>query len=206
MSRDDWLDNWFKEQYKQLDGRYGTMKAALEFIRDMQSPLILETGCQRQANDWGAGMSSMVFCDFLKRSENGGTLISVDVNPMIVDFCKTATKEWETFRTIVCSDSVKYLEVLPSSTIINLLYLDSWDYPIIEIADLYGPRKDYLKNYKMLAELGEGEVLSRHGEMIAPSQEHCLKEIQIALPHLELSSVVLIDDDDLSPKLVPFLG
>lgn len=194
MTDTEWITTWFERSYKPLDGRYNTMKRALELVhKRFLGPLILETGCARQANDWGAGLSTVVFSDFLHQA-GMGRLISVDINSRNVSICEGLTAQWAHLRSVVCSDSVAYLEELPASQFIDLLYLDSWDYPIIEICDLYGPRSDFEENLKMLREKGDEWVLEQHGDMIAPSQDHCLLEIKAALPHLTRDSVVLIDD------------
>lgn len=191
----EWITTWFEQTYKPLDGRYDTMKRALEIVHQRTpAPLVIETGCARQADDWGAGLSTVVFSDFLRRCEAGSSLISVDISQRNVAICNALTSAWSDIREVVCMDSAKFLEDLSADTVIDFLYLDSWDYPIIEIGDQYGSRDQFPETLEMLTKLGEEEFLKRHGERVAPSQEHCLKEIKLALPHLTPNSVVLIDD------------
>jgi hypothetical protein len=96
-------------------------------------------------------------------------LHTVDLSERNMAMCKRVTKRYASLISYNVSDSVAYLNAWSSSPrAIDLLYLDSWDYPIS-------------------AEYGEPE----------PSQRHCLYEFEAALPSLTSRSIVLIDDGDL---------
>lgn len=188
-----WIDDNFAPL--QLSGRLDTFKSMLGVLHNrFPAPKILETGCQRQENDWGAGQSSLIFCKFLDKFARQGFLISVDINQANVNTCRRLTADFGSFRQVICSDSVSYINSLPTNTVLDLVYLDSWDYPIIEICDLYGPRSDFDKNYAMLAALPLEEFLRRHGDQVAPSQNHCLAETQSAVNFISDRSIIAFDD------------
>lgn len=86
------------------------------------TPLIVETGCQRQDDDWSAGMSTQVFGYFLKH--NGGHLISVDNDAAHVDFARSRIEGLPV--EVVLSDSRDWLRDY-AGPMIELLYLDSAD-------------------------------------------------------------------------------
>jgi hypothetical protein len=190
------MDTWFQELYKELDGRYPSMKMALELMQDNvgdRDATIVETGCMRLANDWGAGQSTLVFCDYLNRY--GGNLTSVDINMNNVKFCEKATEQYAHLRTMVCEDSVKYLENHPKDNKIDLLYLDSWDYPYFELLDIYGDRHKPASALEKLALMTDDQIAEKHANLILPSQNHCVKELDAGLPLLSEKAVLLIDDN-----------
>lgn len=191
--------SWFDQCYAKhldLDGysssRAPTFKAALSLLLYRNGRTIIETGCQRGEDDWGAGCSTKLLCEFVSRE--GGRLTSIDIDKRNVEFASSNFSS-PPISCIVCSDSVEFLN--SHTTPIDLLYLDSYDYPIVEICDLYGPREEYSSNLTMLDRLGEKEFINRHGDMVLPSQEHCLEEIKASSLCLHSKSIVLIDDSGL---------
>lgn len=173
--------------------RWYTMKAALNIYASYDKlPPIVETGCVRNPDDWGAGMSSVLIGRVAK--EMGYIFHTVDISEANMKVCQELTKEYSTHMAYHVMDSVEYLKGTDRIGGIGFLYLDSYDYPIVEIADMYAPREDYRKTISMLWTLSEEEIVSRHGDMILPSQEHCLKEITAAMPNLDPRAPVLIDD------------
>lgn len=163
---------WFEHKFeRKLDRRYATFKRAFELLMERKhtSCQIVETGCVREKNDYSAGYSTVLFGEFLSRC--GGRLESVDVNARNVELCRKLTRPFARFISINVGDSVAFLADWPRThpgTPIDLLYLDSLDYPI---APKDGPRE--------------------------PSQQHCLAELEAALPSLAADAIVLIDDADL---------
>lgn len=99
----------------------------IEHIGSIQRPLIVETGCARQENNYdGDGMSTLIFNEFAKIK---GEFWSVDINPDNIEFAKKHC----THAHLICSDSIKFLHDLNKSLIktgdkIDLLYLDSYDF------------------------------------------------------------------------------
>ena len=114
----------FHKKYFPLDGRYSTMRAALNLYLQRGGGNIVETGCQRQMNDWGAGNSTEIFCDVLNKY--GGHLYTVDINQNNLNKAKQINEQYGV-ADFTCMDSVKYLKQFTKA--INFLYLDSWDYP-----------------------------------------------------------------------------
>jgi predicted O-methyltransferase YrrM len=163
---------WFERKFaRKLDRRSATFRRAFELLLERTGALrqIVETGCVREKNDFSAGYSTVLFGEFLSRY--GGRLESVDVNPRNVELCRKLTGRFTNLITVNLGDSVDFLRAWPHShpkTPIDLLYLDSLDYPI---APKDGPRE--------------------------PSQQHCLAELEAALPSLAPAAIVLIDDADL---------
>ena len=173
-----------------LGKRAATMRFALEQLPD--KPTIVETGCIRSDSDWqGDGMSTLVFAQWVEAHD--GHLWSVDINPTNVAHARAWTTGAQV--TVELGDSVAYL--LGFTSPIDLLYLDSLDYPYGALLDLYGGKEDLDKAIATLAAMGEEDIIRLHGEVIAPSQEHCANELRAALPNLHERSVVLIDDADL---------
>jgi len=157
----DWI-----EQYRQLSGRFETMKKALELLKERNGWRIVETGTTRMKDDWGAGMSTFIFGSYCK--EFGGHVSTVDISPQNMDVCREVTKEYSEFIDYVEGDSLTYLSqyALP----IDLLYLDSVDCPI-EIKTPEDSKELYF------------------------AQNHQLSEITLGLPKLSKEGIVLLDDN-----------
>ena len=170
---------WFDAYRRKLGRRYETFERAFELLlaRTGRNRTIVETGCVREKNDYSAGYSTMLFGELLSRS--GGELFTVDLSERNMALCKSVTKRFASLVEYNVGDSATYLTAWSARSAprtIDLLYLDSWDYPI---------------------EAREGPP--------EPSQLHCLHELEAALPALSSQGIVLIDDGDLpgggKPKL-----
>jgi len=190
---DDSSDNWFHKKYYFCGGnfRYYTFQLALNLLSQRtKDPVIVETGCQRQKDDVGAGMSTSIFGEYCKRY--GGHLYTVDLIKRHLDICKECTTEFQDHITYVCSDSLAWLGT-PSVSKIDLLYLDSYDYPDGEVFAHYG------MDYSALNQTSQEEVLRRHGDLINPCQVHCQQEFRIAerMGKIHEKTIVLIDDNHL---------
>lgn len=165
-----------------LGQRADTMRYALEHALD--APAIVETGCYRgKPNE---GMSTVLFATWV--AEHGGSLHSVDIDPEAV----AEARLFAPGATIVASDSVAFLAALTGP--IDLLYLDSHDYPDGALRDLYGGREDIHAAMAFLSEMGDEWVVANHGDLILPSQQHAAAEVTAALPLLHSRSIVVIDD------------
>jgi hypothetical protein len=172
-----------KYYYCGSNSRYWTFQIALNLLAQKKdSPVIIETGCQRLPDDLGAGMSSSIFGEYCSRY--GGILYSIDLITQHLEVCKECTKQFSHCIEYVNSDSVAWLRS-PNGIVADLLYLDSLDYPIS--AD--GTRS-----------------LDPDGEFAA--QAHCLNEFIAALDSGKVNSktIVLLDDNQLpgggKPKLL----
>ncbi len=154
------------EQYKSLAGRYDTMKRALELLHEKGGTSMIETGTTRMKDDWGAGMSTLVFGDYC--SKYGGKITTVDISEQNMTVCRDVTFEYRKYINYVVSDSLTYLKLFNKP--IDFLYLDSVDCPI-EINNEQDQRdRDFAQN-------------------------HQLQEIMIAMPKLNEECIVLLDDN-----------
>ncbi len=115
--------------------RRPTMGRFLEHMIDRPHPLVVETGCVRQLEDVGAGMSTVLFGQFLR--EHNGRLVSVDNDPDHVAFARKHTQGLPV--DVVLADGRIYLWSHEGPAI-DGLYLDSadlWteDYDLICLAE-----------------------------------------------------------------------
>jgi hypothetical protein len=97
-----------------------------------------------------------------------------------MELCRRITRRWAKRISYNVGDSAAYLSDWAAGrpgVPIDLLYLDSWDYPV------------------------SGDDGSR-----AASQRHCLAELEAALPVLQEHSLVLIDDGALPGGGKPLLA
>lgn len=117
----------FMEQYRKLIFRYPSFLAALLIlVQRSDSRIIVESGCQRLPDDWGAGCSTTVFGHFC--SEFGGHLHTIDINAINLEFAKNTTTQYSNYITYHLGDSIEVLKKI--NTQIDLLYLDSLDYAV----------------------------------------------------------------------------
>jgi len=120
--------------YDDVRGRLGHRQSGFDYIFDFlkqrQNPLIVETGCARQENNYeGDGQSSLMFDKYI--SEYGGDFYTVDLAKESVQYCQSKVSNK---TTVVESDSITYLKklnqhFLDSNRKIDFLYLDSFDAP-----------------------------------------------------------------------------
>jgi len=100
----------------------------LNHVGNIDNPLIVETGCARQEDNFeGDGMSTTIFDTFV--DYHGGDFYSVDINPENVRFATAKSKK----ANIFCGDSVSFLYYqsqawMAQNRKIDLLYLDSFDF------------------------------------------------------------------------------
>jgi len=117
-------NNWFyKKYFENLKKRYWTFKIALNLFLQRGGEIIVETGTQRQKDDWGGGCSTTIFGDFCKKY--GKHLHTVDNNQLNLGIAREETDEFKDFITYELSDSVDFLKHFDPP--IDLLYLDSLD-------------------------------------------------------------------------------
>jgi hypothetical protein len=136
------------------------------FLKTVKDPLIVETGCARQENnfEWD-GQSSLLFDDFI--NEHGGDFFTVDIAKESVEYCvsKVSNK-----TKVVLGDSIIFLkqfndDLLKEGRKIDLVYLDSFDAP------------------------------SDNPELHLQSEIHHLYEFLTILPSLRPGSLVVTDDN-----------
>ncbi len=117
------VSEWIEQYRKKSDTRFPTFKKAFELLK---GPNIVETGCLRLPNDWGAGMSTYLFGEYAKNF--GAHVWTVDINPNNMDVCRQETKEFSKFIDYTVGDSLTFLDHFQKP--IDFLYLDSVDCPI----------------------------------------------------------------------------
>jgi hypothetical protein len=187
-------NNWFDKKYREKGStRRATFKIALNLFLQNGGRRIVETGCVRLQEDWGGGMSTLLFGHFAKVFNV--EFISVDINPFYIRIAKNITEEFSKHINFVESDSVKFLESF--SKPIDLLYLDSLDYPLGDLLNIYGGKEDIDKALKILKDLGEDEVYKRHKNIVLAAQEHQLNELKAAEDKLSNHAILMLDDSDL---------
>lgn len=128
------MNEWLEEKYKEgltISRRYESMKKALDLLSQHKGNIIVETGTIRLPDDWGAGMSTLIFGDYAQRNHN--RLITVDNNYHAIEVCKKVTSEFADSITYVVNDSLEFLKGFNQT--IDLLYLDSMDCPEYDSPD-----------------------------------------------------------------------
>lgn len=187
-------DSEFEKRYFDPSGlRYWGFKVALNLFIQRGGRTILETGCARQVDDWGAGMSTVIFGYVVKKF--GLNLHTVDNNPEALKIAKELTTEYKDFISYNEKDSIDFLKNVNFT--VNLLYLDSFDYPDGILSRMYGESTDIVKALQGLKELPDKEFDEKYGDIVAPCQEHQLKEFKIIEDQLSTNAIVLLDDNNL---------
>ena len=126
-------------------------------------------------------MSTSIFAEWASRY--GGYVITVDNWSPHLEVCAGCIEPWKDKVRLVLSDSVQFLKEYTGE--IDLIYLDSLDYPLLpEGAE---PNPEYL-------------------EAVDISQTHNLKEFKAVEDRLSDYCIVLLDDSQLErggkPKLL----
>ena len=196
--------DWFHKRYfPYLGARYFTMKAAVNLFLQRGGSTIVETGCQREWRDWGAGCSTQVLGSVATLC--GGTLYSIDNDRKHLSAAQFLTRNNPKTQFIE-GDSVDILhnfQAKTGKTQIDLLYLDSYDYPFFELLDRYGQRVEKVEGDlstdpdqdNPLYDIDDVEIARANQDLIFPCQQHCLSEITAVWPLLHDQSIVLIDDN-----------
>lgn len=139
IMKNEWL-----EKYKSyMDVRYTTFKMALDLLLDLPTHKIVETGCVRLKDDWGAGYSTVLFGEFCKLY--GGTLITIDNTESHMNICKKLTKEYSSNIKYITGNSLEELGKLICK--VDLLYLDSFDLDLV--GDRLPSQEHNLKEFKI---------------------------------------------------------
>ena len=107
--------------------RFFTFKTAISLFLNSNTKNIIETGCQRNLVDWGAGNSSLIFAETLFNFPEKGNLFSVDISAQNLNICHEVVKKFEN-SNLFLGDSIEFLKQFNEE--IGLLYLDSFDYEV----------------------------------------------------------------------------
>ena len=184
--------SWFEQAYRdRCGGRFATLKLALNWFVQTHGQTIVETGCVRHVGDFGAGYSTVLFAELLY--QRGGFLFSVDCSPTNVELASRLTDQFASARHIITGDSRQFLqsglvEQPQFKGQVDLLYLDSYDYPIAELEYRYTPFQ--------LRQRDDETIATECADLVSAPQAHCLAELQAAWPYLHSRSIVLMDDND----------
>ena len=121
--------------YDDVRSRLGHRQSGFDYIFDylktLKEPLIVETGCARQLDNYeGDGQSSLLFDKYI--NEYGGYFWTVDLSEESVNYSKS--KVISENIAVSLGDSITKLKelntvLLQSEKKIDFLYLDSFDAP-----------------------------------------------------------------------------
>tara|TARA_R100000654_G_C2651897_1_gene123314 strand:- start:68 stop:706 length:639 start_codon:yes stop_codon:yes gene_type:complete len=115
--------NWseYYEEVKPLLGLRETgFTKIFEYLRRIKDPVIVETGTVREDYNFeGDGCSTVLFDRYV--DTQGGTLLTVDIDPVACKNARTVT----THAEVIEADSVEFLSTLEGH--VDLLYLDSFN-------------------------------------------------------------------------------
>ncbi len=120
------------EKYRPLSSyRFPTFKLAFtHLLNNFKTPHILETGCIRFFDDYGAGYSSQIFADFVHNY--GGTLTTVDDDEEKLAFAKTQLKNLDENKiSYVLSDALQFCQQTQGTY--DLCYIDTHDSDLNEV-------------------------------------------------------------------------
>lgn len=102
-----------------------------KYFNEVNNPLIVETGCARQMDNYGGdGQSSLLFDKYVK--QYGGEFHTIDISEESTDYCKSRMTSNKS--TVYTNDSITQLKTLNNTfqkegKQIDFLYLDSFDAP-----------------------------------------------------------------------------
>ena len=117
-----------EQMFERLDKRRSGFELLYDKVKNTKNPLIVETGCTRQPDNWfGDGQSTQVFNAMCELHE--GTLNSVDIDDKAAGFARTLVGPR---AHIYCGDSITWLQEAETlfgkiGRKIDVLYLDSYD-------------------------------------------------------------------------------
>lgn len=118
---------WFEQTFGLNPGdRFWTWKLCLSLGAQWGMKNIVETGCQRMRDDWGAGCSTLIFGKVAEKFDCN--VWTVDISQTNLDLAKAVAEEAGVANRInfVCQDSAEFLQNFPAK--IDFLYLDSYDW------------------------------------------------------------------------------
>jgi hypothetical protein len=142
MTDRSFLETVFKPQLKHLlRHRAESFQIMFELLEKKPEKefCVVETGTSRQPGNWGGDGQSTVQWDMFVNFYNG-KVFSVDISE---ENCQAASTQCSEKTTLICSDSVSFLNRV-SLHEIDLLYLDSYD------VDFNAPHPSALHHLKEL--------------------------------------------------------
>jgi hypothetical protein len=119
--------NLFDPHMKQGSERFHTFKIAMNYYLQYNGKVIVETGTQRQLNDWGAGCSTSLIGKFISEFSPTSRLYSVDISSLNIQISKEiCCQDYRSHITWLTEDSIGFLKNFNEK--IDFLYLDSYDW------------------------------------------------------------------------------
>jgi len=121
----------FYDDVKHLLGdRRNGFDIIFDYLKNIENPIIVETGCAREEENYLDGQSSLLFDKYI--NEYGGEFYTVDIAEKSVEFCQNKMISPNSHVTL--DDSITYLKQLnkqlqSQNRKIDFLYLDSFDAP-----------------------------------------------------------------------------
>jgi len=187
-----------------LDGYLGNRliptRIAISLFLQRGGKVIVETGCQHKADDWGSGCSTQILSRVAQMVD--GVFHSIDINAARIQTARSFVPSGAKCFFYARNSIAALLEMTDQ---IDYLYLDSWDYPYVEIIEANQQEGEDFMTTQGRLNLGvdvlnkdvakqDQELLEKYGDIIIPCQEHCLKEVQTAMPKLTNKCIIIFDD------------
>lgn len=122
---------FYDEVRNRLGHRMQGFDLIFDHLKQIENPLIVETGCAREEDNYGGdGQSSLLFDKYI--NEYGGEFFTVDIAEQSVDYC--TSKMTSSNSHVIMDDSITFLKRLNTqlqdqNRKIDFLYLDSFDAP-----------------------------------------------------------------------------
>jgi hypothetical protein len=168
-----------EDMFGLLDKRRPGFELLYDKVRRTENPLIVETGCTRQPDNWfGDGQSTVVFNAMCELHD--GTLNSVDISE---DACRFAKKLVGNRVHVFCGDSVAWCHDAERmygkvGRKIAVLYLDSYD---LDVNNWHPSAQHHI--YELLAIKGAlepGSLVAVDDNLIMENGKHVGKGTYIA--------------------------
>ena len=122
---------FYEDIRDRLQNRTAGFDVVFDYLKTINEPLIIETGCAREEDNYeGDGQSSLLFDKYI--AEYGGHFMTVDISDLSVNYCKS--KMTSENSLVIKNDSILFLKQLneklqADGKRIDFLYLDSFDAP-----------------------------------------------------------------------------
>lgn len=121
---------FYNEVRSRLGHRQSGFDYIFEYLKELEDPIIVETGCARQMDNYeGDGQSSLLFDKYVH--QYGGEFYTVDISQESTDYCKSRMVG---NSVVFTNDSITELKnrnymFQERNVKIDFLYLDSFDAP-----------------------------------------------------------------------------
>jgi len=122
---------FYEDIRDRLQNRTAGFDVVFDYLKTINEPLIIETGCAREEDNYeGDGQSSLLFDKYI--AEYGGHFMTVDISDLSVNYSKS--KMTSENSLVIKNDIILFLKQLneklqADGKRIDFLYLDSFDAP-----------------------------------------------------------------------------